>query len=211
MQRCRPTCATSPVQLSSGLQLVPFDAGQAFDAIVNMLKESPNDAFPGLPRILAALYILRNGWDSGAGALRFALKCAESTRDPNGSIEERPLWTALTWSSSTCAQAIDSPISTHLRKVWRTCEKVAPTEPEEAQTSEADSELEEGADENAAEDGEEGEAKAAKNEKEDTSPAAQQPKAAPAPRVSIDEFVSKMQEDALLANAWLKEISLLKA
>lgn len=146
------------------------------------------------------------------------------------------LWTALLWSTSAAtsgagnnqlqAQPLTPALRTHLRKAWRTCEKLAPPPPPEAadeEEAEGEQEQEKGDADEESEESESTEgAKGSTLTKTQTlqgdpgqpeqpaerAVAAAAPAGPPPPRVSVDEFVGKLQEDPVLAHAWTRDVPL---
>lgn len=112
----------------------------------------------------------------GETAFRFALKACVDDESATD-ISEAHLWQALTRAAS---QPLDTVLRNHLRRAWRGAVQAGKGEEEE----------EEG--------GEEGEGDAAE-------PAADAPPA-PEPTVEVEDFVTKVTEDDVLAAVLLREV-----
>jgi hypothetical protein len=205
--------------------------GKQLAATAPASPEGEEPAAASLPRVLAALHVLKGGW--GEPALRFAVKCAQTAAQgvtavatDTDAVDEAALWRGLTWAAS--AGRVDASTRTHLRRAWRECEKVPPPEPvEEPEVEEppvaagADGDREEegtadGGAGDAAEQADGDETAAATAAAAPTSAeaetvaapavAAPPPPPPPPPRVAVDDFVARLAGDPVLARWWTHEL-----
>lgn len=140
--------------------------GQTYELVAQHLQASGDSVHAA--QLLSTLLICKAGY--GETAFRFALKAVAT--DESGSLKESPLWMAITTSTN---RPFDTPIiRNHIRRAFRTAEKLQPPAPEAA-------------------DGEE---------------APPPPVVAPIDTaILIDDFVAKVSEDPLLAEALMKEVA----